>query len=446
MKTLRNVVIAVLLASLPAMASTPNTITVDGDLSDWAADETLAPDSRSDSDWEFNEFYSIHATWDADNFYIGVAGEIEQANSYSLYFDTGAGSDATDLSSVAWEKQLEAQGWVADFSVQASGLPDTGAYRIFGDFDADEVTTTSGVEIVLDVNTGSLEAQIPWDVLYPNGMPNNARILIVGAITGLFEWDAGDAIPDQTTGPDGDGVVDVLDQFIRLDIDNDGDGRPDDGWFPNTNSDGSNQPPTVSVSADVTTGPAPLTVDFFGAITDLDGDIVTDYEWDFDDGTTNTTDFAILHTFTTPGTYQVSLTATDPSGAVGVDNVQITVTPPAGSAIINVTTANPPVFRPNQNLIADVTLQNGPQSLPVNLYIVMEIDGAFLWWPTWGSVPSPVSFDMPPDFDLRYRFLDVPLGATVPDVGPYNIYGALLDNGGNIVGDLSQAEFSLASQ
>jgi glucose/arabinose dehydrogenase len=93
-----------------------------------------------------------------------------------------------------------------------------------------------------------------------------------------------------------------------------------------------NQPPTAVVTANPTSGAAPLTVAFDGTTSsDPEGGALT-YAWDldgdgaFDDGTATTAAF----TYTQPGNYTAALRVTDPSGATGTASVAISAgnTPP----------------------------------------------------------------------------------------------------------------------
>jgi surface-anchored protein len=78
-----------------------------------------------------------------------------------------------------------------------------------------------------------------------------------------------------------------------------------------------NDPPTASVSSNVASGSAPLTVNFSGTAADSDGSF--GFVWDFDDGSPTVNDtLAPSHTFTDPGTYDVTLTVTDDRGSVVV--------------------------------------------------------------------------------------------------------------------------------
>ncbi len=73
-----------------------------------------------------------------------------------------------------------------------------------------------------------------------------------------------------------------------------------------------------SVPSKYVSGELPLTVEFSSAASkDPDGTIVS-FEWDFGNGTTSTEPNP-THTFTEPGTYEVTLTATDDHGLVAQD-------------------------------------------------------------------------------------------------------------------------------
>lgn len=92
------------------------------------------------------------------------------------------------------------------------------------------------------------------------------------------------------------------------------------------NSTPTNQPPTVWIGTDgnIDSGPAPLTIKFLSYAEDSDGNIVT-YIWNFGDGETSTLQFP-THTYTQPGTYNVTLIVTDNQGATGSATLTITVT------------------------------------------------------------------------------------------------------------------------
>jgi uncharacterized protein YjdB len=74
-----------------------------------------------------------------------------------------------------------------------------------------------------------------------------------------------------------------------------------------------NGSPTAIISANPASGTAPLTV-IFGSSASSDpdaGDYILGYDWDFGDGTPNSNSNAPVHTFTSAGTYNVTLRVMD---------------------------------------------------------------------------------------------------------------------------------------
>jgi len=93
-------------------------------------------------------------------------------------------------------------------------------------------------------------------------------------------------------------------------------------WFLRQSSIGA--PPACAPAANVTAGPAPLSVDFTAHASDADGAII-DYAWTFDDGTFSTAANPTKR-FPAPGTYNARLTVTDDSGNAVQRSVAINVT------------------------------------------------------------------------------------------------------------------------
>jgi glucose/arabinose dehydrogenase len=87
---------------------------------------------------------------------------------------------------------------------------------------------------------------------------------------------------------------------------------------------GGNRAPTAVANANVTSGPAPLTVTFSSAgSTDPEGGPLT-YTWTFGDGSSSTTANP-SHTYPINGPYTATLTARDNQNAIGTANVLVTV-------------------------------------------------------------------------------------------------------------------------
>ena len=95
------------------------------------------------------------------------------------------------------------------------------------------------------------------------------------------------------------------------------------GFLPTT-ARPAGSPPVARASADVYSGPAPLTVNFDASgSSDPDGTIVA-YDWDFMDGTFSA-EANPSHEFTLPGTYLVTLSVTDDQGMQASSALTISV-------------------------------------------------------------------------------------------------------------------------
>ncbi|OQD43094.1 hypothetical protein BUL40_08370 [Croceivirga radicis] len=99
-----------------------------------------------------------------------------------------------------------------------------------------------------------------------------------------------------------------------------------------------NMAPVAVSSADVTSGEAPLMVNFTGSNSTDDVEIV-DYLWDFGDGNSST-EVNPSHSFTMAGEYTVVLTVTDAAGLIGTTELIITVIDPVNTAPVAVASSN----------------------------------------------------------------------------------------------------------
>ena len=82
-----------------------------------------------------------------------------------------------------------------------------------------------------------------------------------------------------------------------------------------------NKPPVVSASANITSGKAPLDVNFKGSGLDSDGAVVS-YLWDFGDGVTSESQNP-KHVYQKNGEFVVTLTVKDNDGHIGKNNIII---------------------------------------------------------------------------------------------------------------------------
>ena len=100
--------------------------------------------------------------------------------------------------------------------------------------------------------------------------------------------------------------------------------------------------PTVSFAATKTSGPIPLTVQFVDSSTNSP----TSWAWSFGDGTTSVNQ-SPSHTYTTVGTFTVTLTATNSAGSSTTTQsgyITTTPAPPISSFTSNVTSGTVPLY------------------------------------------------------------------------------------------------------
>ena len=134
---------------------------------------------------------------------------------------------------------------------------------------------------------------------------------------------------------DGDGIIDtpnVLPSGLGTDY------EPLVGaWSDGVILGGGAAAPTAAFTADVTSGTAPLTVQFTDQST---GDEITSWAWDFEnDGTVDSTDQSPSHIYDTAGTYTVNLTVTNAGGSDSeVKTDYITVSEAALLPVLNTNT------------------------------------------------------------------------------------------------------------
>lgn len=103
-----------------------------------------------------------------------------------------------------------------------------------------------------------------------------------------------------------------------------------------------NNPPTLNLTSNVTSGPANLTVNFNSGAADDGGTGTLTYAWVFGDGATAATGITQSHVYTVVGNYTASITVTDAGGLTASQSLPITVTAAPVNNAPNVTlTSNP---------------------------------------------------------------------------------------------------------
>jgi MYXO-CTERM domain-containing protein len=266
-------------------ATTHHSVTVDGDLGDFAADEKTAGDPSNDSDYGYNnELNQLLVTWDASHLYLGF-DYVAWGAAVIYLVETGKSGGTTQL--------CPNQGWTgpafpANVQTQAADgmdlmvavyLDDTGAaptaylYTLSATSSTDissvtgvQVTVKETVDTTTQEHKGAVEAAIPWGTIYGLGagkVPAGAQLKIAGLLRGKND---GDGLGDLSPGAKGvpkpgncwSSDANLLSQFHQVTVDSDGDGDPDPGWSPGPNvakSDGgppqdSAPPPDLSPAPD----------------------------------------------------------------------------------------------------------------------------------------------------------------------------------------------------
>ncbi len=122
---------------------------------------------------------------------------------------------------------------------------------------------------------------------------------------------------------------------------------------------------------------------------DPDGYIVS-YSWDFGDGsTTTTTSSTIQHTYSSPGTYTVTLIVTDNDGYTNSTSKQIDIT---FATLTIFTSPSTLTLSPNSTVTLNIVLDKAPTGLSyVNITVnvdpsIAQIESVF--FPSWASLKS----------------------------------------------------------
>ncbi len=205
-----------------------------------------------------------------------------------------------------------------------SGTQYSEKWRIWIDFNKDNDFTDPN-ELIFETNDG-VEGNVTGNINIPNNVSNgNTRMRIAMKYVGTFDDGSEDYTPPNSCGQFDFGEVE--DYTVNI-------------------IDGTTgTAPVANFTSNITTGTAPLTVNF----TDQSTNNPTTWNWSFDGGSPSTASVQNpTVTYNTPGTYAVTLTASNAAGAnTETKTTYITVTQgtlaPIANFSSNVTTGTAPL-------------------------------------------------------------------------------------------------------
>jgi MYXO-CTERM domain-containing protein len=286
-----------LLVAGSVWATTHHTITVNGTLADFDADEKTAGDPANDSTYGVdNELTTLYVTWDAQKLYLGFDYKV-QGGAIMYLVDTGKSGGVTNLCAAggytgAFPANVQGSnfnlmiGFYANQSTPTT-KPSVYVYTMASNKTTD-ITTATGVEVALtetvnvDKRTGSVEVGVPWDALYGLGagkVQAGAQLKIYGVLRGKND---GDGLGDISPNPNnpvkntacGGSDSNYLDNAFQEDIDTNGDGSPELGWSPGTNTPSS--PSDAKITKDAAPSKDSKTTKPDGKVSTGDGAVTGD--------------------------------------------------------------------------------------------------------------------------------------------------------------------------
>ncbi len=225
-------------------------IVIDGVTRDFENDEWVLDDSTAwrevpnDSRWgRDNDIGGIAVTWDNFNLYVAVPA-VTMGTTLMLFLDTMCGG-VTDLIHLTYfRRNIEFGGMAPNFLLQVnrtSTEPLSGYVDCTRPFNLIENKRYLSLYLQDGSSAGALEVAVPWEELgdYERGangvrVPADETVLgVLAVITGGQSTGVGDAAPDPSVVLENDSTrIAVLDNHVRIPLDNDGDGILDMGVSP----------------------------------------------------------------------------------------------------------------------------------------------------------------------------------------------------------------------
>ncbi len=253
--TLPNAAIATTAVSLSSR------IVIDGSTDDFASDEwvldatTAFPERADDSRWGRDADISrLAVTWDATRLFVAV--EFRAVGSSALVMIGGGSGGLLTLDAAGEFRRAITLPFATNIVALATPGDEPQVARVdgthaFGGVDRSAVPAET--RATTDGNA-AFEISIPWSML---ALDRPLRIAV--AMTGDVGTGTGDAAPDPRTSLSTDPVARaVLDRWLEIDADADGDGRPDVGVSPRAVA---SVQPTTLAAADAGNADLSVTVD-----------------------------------------------------------------------------------------------------------------------------------------------------------------------------------------
>ncbi|HOS82819.1 MAG TPA: DUF3344 domain-containing protein, partial [Methanolinea sp.] len=226
----------------------------------------------------------------------------------------------------------------------------------------------SGMTIdMAHADVANLTTFVPWGAPQKEGDPGEGNLFVNGVQVGTNVWNYGERAVGESDSPQV--AVDTRDILAYLNPSGSGNSiaiQSTTGGSPSMVAERSflvveyhDDLPVADFSANVTSGQAPLVVQF----TDASTGYVTSYEWDLDgDGVTDSTDKNPVWIYSSPGTYSVRLTVTNSAGSDTKEKSSYITSGGTGSpdlVITSITTNADELFASEPNAISATVLNNG---------------------------------------------------------------------------------------